>query len=86
METQISTVLAKLAKQLSLPEISTKTALENYKHIELTEDEMDVAVLEAKIRKESILQSIENQKRIEENRKRRGLTNRLKIRNYNNRK
>lgn len=64
METTIAQELAKL----SLPEVSIKAALESYSHIELTEDETDAAILQAKVKKELAIQDKERQKIIEQNR------------------
>ena len=55
--------------KLSLPEMSLKAALENYSHIELTEDEFDNAILQAKVKKDLVIQEDERQKIIEQNRK-----------------
>lgn len=49
--------------------MSVKMLLENYSHIELTEDETDIAILQAKVKKDAILIEEENKKRIEDNRK-----------------
>lgn len=43
--------------------------MENYSHIELTEDEIDYAILQAKVRKDAELQETERLNKIEENRK-----------------
>lgn len=51
------------------PEMSLQEVLDSYKHIELTEDEYRLAIIEAKRKKESLLKEIARQKRAEENRK-----------------
>lgn len=49
--------------------MSLKEVLESYKHIDLTEDEMTEAVIEAKRKKEAILKAEERRRQEEENRK-----------------
>lgn len=50
--------------------MSPREVLESYSHIELTEEETDEAILQAKIKKQKVLDETERLKRIEENRKR----------------
>lgn len=51
------------------PKLSLKEELETFSHIELTEDELDAAVLEAKKIKERRLEEQKVQARVEENRR-----------------
>lgn len=54
-------------KNLS-PELTTKEVLEHYNHIELTEEEMDEAILWGKKRKEGLMKQQEENKRISQKR------------------
>lgn len=57
--------------QTALPHqpLSAKKVLEHFSHIELTEDELDEAILEAKRKKERRLESEEKEARAQQNRK-----------------
>lgn len=59
--------LSELLKNLS-PELTTKEVLEHYKHIHLSEGEMDEAILWGKKRKEALLKQSEENKRLVERR------------------
>lgn len=56
-------------QQSQLPASSPKGALEAYKHIELTEEELQEAILWRKQKKEAVLQQQERERRAQENRK-----------------
>src|SRR5690349_21729431 len=67
MET-IQEILSKVMPQEK--QLSVHQALATYDHIQLTEEEVSMALLGAKQKKEAAINYAENQKRIEENRKR----------------
>jgi len=48
--------------------MSVKAALESYSHIELTQEETDSAILQAKVKKSIVLEDIKRQERIRQNR------------------
>jgi DNA replication protein DnaC len=50
-------------------ELSLKQILESFSHIELTEDELDLAIIDAKRKKEALLKHREMNRRAEENRR-----------------
>jgi DNA replication protein DnaC len=65
----MATPLEELLKNPNQQELSLREVLDSFSHIELTEDELNVAIIEAKRKKEAILKRQEMEQRAEENRK-----------------
>jgi hypothetical protein len=61
--------LKEILKSQPQAEMSLQEVLDSFKHIDLTDDELNAAIIEAKRKKESILKEREMQQRAEENRK-----------------
>src|ERR1700743_355436 len=65
----IGTALSQVHQAIKIPALSLKQVLESYSHIELSEEELDEAILSAKRKKEILLEQQKIKDREAENRK-----------------